>query len=101
MTSPSGTDFPELRRVFEGYLHEDFLEEYESPAAAVRAFLADANDAERRRFAADVRRFLADIDDMEFVDVRARLARLGCRWRPPSRKALAAALMVNETRDSE
>lgn len=85
-------DFPELQRVFSGYLHEDFLEEYESAAAALRAFHDDADPSDRQRFRREARRFLASIEKLELKDVRALMARLGCRWFPPSRRAVATLL---------
>jgi len=45
MTHVDASRFPELRRVFEGYLHEDFVAEYCSAAAAIAAFRADADSA--------------------------------------------------------
>ena len=39
-------EFPELKRVFSGYLHEDFAAEYGSPEAALRSFREDASPAE-------------------------------------------------------
>ena len=93
MKSPKASDFPELQRVFTGYLHEDFLEEYGTPAAALHAFQQDADDAERKRFMHDVRRFLDRIAQLDIKEVRALIARLGCRWTPPSRKALVALLV--------
>lgn len=92
MKRVKASDFPELRRVFSGYLHEDFLEEYESPAAALGAFLEDANAAERQRFRKEARRLLDISADVDFTAVLAVLARLGCRWTPPSREALVALL---------
>jgi hypothetical protein len=85
-------DFPALRHVFSGYLHEDFLDEYGTPVAALRAFLQDADDSERLRFLAEARRFLERTASLDFKEVRALIARLGCRWMPASRKALAALL---------
>jgi hypothetical protein len=85
-------DFPELRRVLSGYLHEDFLDEHGTPAAALRAFQEDANDSERQRFLTEARRFLERTAPLELDEVRALLLRLGCRWTPPSRKALRALL---------
>jgi hypothetical protein len=89
---PKASDFPELQRAFTGYLHEDFLEEYETPTAALRAFQDDADQAENRRFRTEARRFLDRTAGLEFNEVRALMARLGCRWTPPSRKALTALL---------
>ena len=34
-------DFPELRRFFEGYMHEDFMHEYGTAEGALRAYEAD------------------------------------------------------------
>ena len=86
------SDFPELRRVFSGYLHEDFLEEHSTAAAALKAFAQDADAGERERFHAEVERFLEATSSLDFEDVRALLTRLGARWTPPTREALAAAL---------
>jgi len=87
-----GSDFPELERVFSGYLHEDFLEEYGTPEAALRAFLEDADSAERRRFQTEARRFLDQIHALDADEASALIARLGCRWTPPSRNALTTLL---------
>jgi hypothetical protein len=81
-----------MQRVFAGYLHEDFLEEYGTPLAALRAFHEDANASERQRFSSEARRFLERTATLDFSDVRILVARLGCRWTPRSRKALVALL---------
>jgi hypothetical protein len=95
-------DFPEMQRVFAGYLHEDFLEEYGTPLAALRAFHEDANASERQRFSRETRRFLERTATLDFSDLRALLAGLGCRWTPRSRKALVALLTeaANSPEDS-
>lgn len=92
MKRVKAADFPELQRVFSAYLHEDFLEEYETPANALRAFEQDANAAERRRFRAEAARFLELAKSLEMKKVRALLSQLGSRWNPPSRDALIAWL---------
>ena len=84
------SDFPELQRVFSGYLHEDFLAEYGTPAAALRAYQDDANNVETQRFRTEAQLFLDLTARRDFKEVRVTLARLGCRWTPPSRKALIA-----------
>src|SRR6185436_7010597 len=86
--SPRPSDFPELGRVFAGYLHEDFPEEYGTPAAALRAFQDDANPAELRRFSREATRFLERTRGLDLKDVRELMARMGSRWTPPSRRAL-------------
>jgi contact-dependent growth inhibition (CDI) system CdiI-like immunity protein len=86
------SDFPELQRAFEGYLHEDVRAEHGTPLAALRAFYDDANAAERQRFATEIRRFLERTATLDFGAVRVLLAGLGCRWTPRSRAALVALL---------
>ena len=92
MKRVKASDFPELRRVFAGYLHEDFLAEYATPADALRAFGEEASAAERQRFRAEVRRFLDQTAPLDFPKLRALLARLGARWTPPSREAVVTWL---------
>jgi len=92
MKAPKASEFPELRRVFSGYLHEDFLEEHGTAVAALRAFQHDASPAENRRLQAELRRLLSRIDGIELSELRTLLTTLGCRWSPPSRKAVIALL---------
>jgi hypothetical protein len=92
LTRLTPSAFPELQRVFAGYLHEDVLVEHGSPEAALRAFHADAAPAELRRFRKEMKRFLALTSTLDFDKLRALLHQLGCRWIPPSREALIALL---------
>ena len=92
MTRVSPTAFPELRRVFSGYLHEDFLTESGTPEDALRTFRADAAPDERQRFQREVKRFLAQTASLNLDDLRDLVHQLGCRWIPPSREALVALL---------
>jgi hypothetical protein len=92
MTRVKTSDFPELRRVFAGYLHEDFLEDYGTPAEALRAFIEEASAAERTRFREETRRFLDCTSDLDFAKLLALVGRLGSRWRPSSREALVSTL---------
>ena len=84
--------FPELERIFSGYLHEDFAAEYGCPEAALRAFHSDASPAEWRRFQREAERLAALAKERDFDDIRGILERLGSRWTPPSRDALIAVL---------
>jgi len=92
MTELRASAFPELHRVFAAYLHEDFADEHGTPEAALAAFLADASDAERRRFTKEARRFLDATEPLDFPAAQALIERLGARWIPPSRAALVAWL---------
>ena len=92
MTRVTASAFPELRRVFGGYLHEDVLAEHGSAEAALDAFRADASPAELRRFGKDITRFLAQTATLDLDELRRVLSQLGCRWVPPSREALITLL---------
>ena len=85
-------DYPQLRQFFEGYLHEDFVQEHRTPAGALRAFEADASAAELRRFRAEARRLLARVESEELDAIRDLLATLGSSWAPRSRPALTKLL---------
>ena len=92
MKPPDVSEFPELQRVFSGYLHEDFIQVHATPGAALRAFLGDANPSERRRFVREVKRFLDQATCLDDEALSTFVARLGSRWAPPSREALIAVL---------
>jgi len=84
--------FRQLRRVFAGYLHEDFLVEHGTPEAALGAFRADASPRELERFRNEAKRFLAHTSTLDFGEVREFVRQLGSRWVPPSRESLIALL---------
>lgn len=92
MTRAARSAFPELHRVFTGYLHEDVLAEAGTPEGALRTFWADATPGERRRFQREVTRFLARTAELTLDDLRALVHKLGCSWIPPSREALVTLL---------
>jgi len=84
--------FPELRRVFSGYLHEDVLADSGTADAALRTFWSDAARDERHRFQREVVRFLALTAELNLDDMRDLVHQLGSRWIPPSREALVTLL---------
>lgn len=97
MTRRPASDFPELERVFSGYLHEDFVVQYGTPEAALRAFREDASPAEWRRFQREAKRLVRLADERDFDHVCQVLGQLGSRWIPPSRVALVAVLTQVQT----
>ena len=92
MTHVDPSRFPELQRVFEGYLHEDFVAEYGSAAAAIDAFRNDASAAGARAFRDEARHFLAVTSALDFPEVQRLLTRVGSRWIPRSREELERVL---------
>ena len=81
-------DYPELRRFFEGYMHEDFVHEHGTPEGALRAYEADASEPERRRLRSEATKMLAAVEAGTLADARSLLAGLGARWTPRSLAAL-------------
>ena len=94
MTHLDLSRFYELRRVFEGYLHEDFVTEYGSAAAAIDAFRADASAAEAQAFRDEARHFLVVTSALDFAEVQRLVTRVGSRWIPGSRQELERVLDV-------
>ena len=92
MSRVAPSAFPELRRVFSGYLHEDSLTEAGTPEAALQTFRDDASLDERRRFQREVKQLLAQTATLDLDELRDLVYQLGCRWIPPSREALVALL---------
>lgn len=92
MTRGAASEFPELKRVFSGYLHEDFAAEHGTAESALRAFREDASPAEWRRFQREAKRLATLSLDRDFDHVCDVLQQLGSRWIPPSREALIAVL---------
>jgi hypothetical protein len=97
MKREAASEFPELHRVFSGYLHEDFTAEYGSPDSALRAFRDDASPAEWRRFEREAHRFALLTIERDFDYVRTLLHQLGSRWTPASPEALIALLMSGKS----
>jgi hypothetical protein len=93
LTHVKAAAFPELQRVFSGYLHEDVLADAGTPQKALRTFVADASPAERRRFQREAERFLAQTATLDFEEVRKLLAELGSKWNPPTRDDLVKLLV--------
>ena len=93
MTRREASEFPELARVFSGYLHEDVVVEHGSPAAALRKFHDDASPAEWDRFQREALRLAELAEARDFDDICRMVQRLGSRWIPPSAEALITLLI--------
>jgi hypothetical protein len=76
-------DFPVLRTFCRGYLHQDLLMDHGSAHAAARAFMRDAEPAERRRLAAE---WAGLTQASRTVPALAHALRaLGASWTPRTR----------------
>lgn len=76
-------DFPVLADFLVGYLHQDFLDDFESPEAAVADFLSSADEGERRALVQDWRSFRSTVQGWPFEAVVEALTEdLGSGWQP-------------------
>lgn len=75
-------DYPALREFFPAYLHQDFAQEYGSPVAAVRAFLADASGDEILQVKEEWKAFRSNFREQLFVTIQSAIGSLGSAWRP-------------------
>jgi hypothetical protein len=85
---PSPDRFPHLSAFLSGYLHQDFVLDHETPAAALAAFLSEAGAEERAALREEWRNFRAAVEGLLWRDARQAFAALGGAWRPRSRAAL-------------
>lgn len=76
------SEFPGLKEFFSGYLHEDFLDEYGSPAGAARAFCGDASGEEAAQAREEWGRLRKVLAGRSLSDVHAAFHKLGGAWQP-------------------
>ena len=74
--------FPCLREFFSGYLHEDFTDEYGSPAGAARAFFGDASLEEAATAREEWQKLRQFLVGRPLPEVHAALNKLGAAWQP-------------------
>lgn len=86
--------YPALGRFLDGYLHQDYRLEHESPVEAARAFRRDATAAQEARVAAELERFLAAAAEWPEERWQRALVRIGGAWRPEALDDLRALLVA-------
>lgn len=75
-------DFPALQEFLPAYLHEDFGEEYESAAEAVKEFLAEASGDEIQNVKEEWQRLRRLLAGRSFGEVQSAIRSLGAAWQP-------------------
>jgi len=75
-------DYPSLQEFFPAYLHEDFAEEYESAAEAVKEFLAEASGDEIQDVRDEWLRLRKVLADRPFAEVQSAVNSFGAAWQP-------------------
>ena len=72
-----------LSTFLRGYLHEDWMADYETAVEARDTFLADASADERREFAMECRTFHERTSTLSFEDLTRVIGEsLGSAWAP-------------------
>jgi hypothetical protein len=75
-------DYPALREFFPAYLHQDFAQEYGSPIAAVKAFVADASGDEILQVKEEWKAFRRNSRKQPFAEIQSAMNALGSAWQP-------------------
>lgn len=81
-------DFPVLRDILPGYLHQEFAQEYGSAVGAVQSFLSEASGDEILGVKEEWQRFRNTMRERPLEEVQAALVRLGVAWRPEKEEEL-------------
>jgi hypothetical protein len=85
--------FPSLLNFLKGYLHEDYPDVHGSLPAAVEAFVADADPAERQQLARELESLTVRLSGRSPRALRRFVTGdLGSRWEPKSREELIELL---------
>ncbi|PYX03297.1 MAG: hypothetical protein DMG86_04045 [Acidobacteria bacterium] len=86
--SAKNQQFPRLAEFCQGYLHQDFLDEYGSVESAASTYLSDANPNQVRQLRSEWEKFLevvrehASTPSSQLSSFRKALVELGSSWRP-------------------
>jgi hypothetical protein len=87
--------FPALRQFLRGYLHQDWQDEYETPAEAAEQFCDDAEGEERQRVALEWIAFREQTKNLSLPATASLLSsQLGSSWHLQSPEELEAISAV-------
>ena len=91
----SAANFPALRQFLRGYLHEDWQDEHDSPAAAAQQFCEDASPKELENVAREWKAFRKETKNLSLPAISSLLnGELGAAWRLKTPDALEAISSV-------
>lgn len=81
----SAASFPALRDFLRGYLHQDWQDEYTTPAEAARQFCGDASPEERNTVKDQWEAFRQQTKNLSLPAISGLLSKqLGADWSPQS-----------------
>ena len=81
-------NFPALLEFLPAYLHQDFGEEYDSAADALKSFLSEASADEIRDLREEWARFRCSFAGKPLQQIGAALEQLGSAWSPENEAEL-------------
>ena len=81
-------NFPALLEFLPAYLHQDFREEYDSAADALKAFLSEASGDEIVDVREEWTRLRKNFTGKPFEEIQAALEQLGSAWLPENEDEL-------------
>ena len=84
----TAAEFPALRAFFEGYLHQDFRDEYGSAVGAAQAFREDASDLELVAVRKEWKKWRAGLAKASPDEIGQAARKLGAAWQPQVAKDL-------------
>jgi len=81
-TKKAAPDFPALRNFFSAYLHQDFGQEYDSPQAAIGAFLSEASREEIAALRGEWLEWRKQLGSASVEKAARSVRKLGGAWQP-------------------
>jgi hypothetical protein len=84
----AAAQFSALRDFFEGYLHQDFRDEYGSAAGAADAFRRDASEAEIEAVRREWKKWRARLGEASPDEIAQAARKLGAAWQPQAAEDL-------------
>jgi len=87
--------FPSVRQFLRGYLHEDWQDEYDTPAEAALQFCEDADGEERQHVALEWMAFCQQTKNLSLPAIASLLSdKLGSSWHLKSTDEMEAICAV-------
>ena len=91
----SAENFSAVRQFLRGYLHQDWQDEYETPAEAAQQFCEDADGEERQQVALEWIAFCQQTKNLSLPVIATLLSdKLGASWHLKSPEELEAISVI-------
>ncbi|HXM99074.1 MAG TPA: contact-dependent growth inhibition system immunity protein [Candidatus Dormibacteraeota bacterium] len=84
----SAADYPRLTEFFDGYLHQEFRDEYGSPGAAAQAYCNDASHQQVVEAESEWAKLRKNLEGQAISKWQEVVDKLGGSWRPQTEEDL-------------